>query len=137
MSKLKGNKLWRDRKRLWCGLPWTFTIYSLDDERLYVETGILSKREDECRLYRVLDISLSRSFGQRLFGLGTIEVHSSDRTLKDFQIKNIKHSHDVKELISRQVEVMRDKKRVSSREFIGDGEHDGYDDDDDDYNDNN
>lgn len=137
MSKKKDNKIWKDRKRNWCGLPWTFTIYSFDEERVYVEQGVLNKRLDECRMYRILDLSVTRSFGQRIFGMGTIHVHSSDRSLKDFEIKNVKHVMDVKEQLSELVEQMRDKKRVTSREFIHDSDHDydhddhdGYDDDD-------
>ena len=123
MSKKKDNKIWKDRKRNWCGLPWTFTIYSFDEERVYVEQGVL--------------ISVTRSLGQRIFGMGTIHVHSSDRSLKDFEFKNVKHVMDVKEQLSELVEQMRDKKRVTSREFIHDSDHDfdhddhdGYDDDD-------
>ncbi|MEE1113495.1 MAG: PH domain-containing protein [Eubacterium sp.] len=134
-DKLQG-KLWRERKRNWCGLPWTFTVYSFDEERIFVERGFFTKREDECRMYRVMDLSVKRTLGQRIFGMGTIEVHSSDRTLRDFKIENIKNVHEVKEMISKNVELMRDKKRVTSREFIADtNDFDaGIDDDDDDDN---
>ena len=120
--------LWSDRKRIWCGLPWTFTVYSYDEERFFQKTGFLNQREDEVRLYRILDISLTRSFIQRIFGLGTIRVESSDKTLKDFEIKNIKNSAEVKEELSELVEEQREKKRVSTREFVND-----FDDDDDEY----
>ena len=59
---IMGEILFRERKRNWCGLPWSFTVYSFDEERLFIEKGILSKQEDEVRLYRILDISLTRSF---------------------------------------------------------------------------
>ena len=62
---------------------------------------------------------------QRIFGLGTIRVESSDKTLKDFEIKNIKNSAEVKEELSELVEEQREKKRVSTREFVND-----FDDDD-------
>ena len=38
--------IWQDRKRLWCGLPWTFTVYSLSEDRLFIKTGFLSVKED-------------------------------------------------------------------------------------------
>ncbi|MBQ9233944.1 MAG: PH domain-containing protein, partial [Lachnospiraceae bacterium] len=86
----------------------------------------------EVRLYRITDVSVARSFWQRLFNLGTITCHSSDRTLKTFEIKNNKKPKEVKELISTYVEEERDRKRVSSREFIsGDSGFDNDDDDDD------
>ena len=65
--------LWKARKRLWCGLPWTFTVYSFDEERLYVERGFFNQRQDEVRLYRVMDIAMTRSLVQRIFGMGTID----------------------------------------------------------------
>lgn len=116
---------WRERKRLWCGLPLTFTIYSFDDERLYIESGFLNQRQDEVRLYRILDLAITRTLIQRIFGLGTIHVSSSDKTLSNFEIKNIRNVKDVKEQLSRLVEEQRDKKRVSTREFI-DADVDDY-----------
>ena len=53
--------VWKDRKRIFFGLPWTFTKYALTEEKLYIETGVLSKREEEVRLYRIMDVTLKRS----------------------------------------------------------------------------
>lgn len=111
---------WRQRKRIWCGLPWTFTVYSLSEDRLFIDSGVFTKRQDEVRLYRVLDVSLKRSLGQRIFGMGTIHICSSDKTMKDFDLINIKNSKDVKEMISEYVETQREKKRVVSREYMTD-----------------
>lgn len=123
--------LFKQRKRNWCGLPWSFTIYSFDAERLFIERGVLSKKEDEVRLYRILDISLERSFIQRIFGMGTIKIDSSDKTMKCFELKNIKHPKDVKEQLSQLVEEERQRKRITGREFMTDHDHDGFDDYDD------
>ena len=95
---------WKDRKRIIFGLPWTFTKYSLTEDRLFISTGLLSTKEDEVRLYRIMDLSLERKLWQRLFGLGTIKCCSADKTLGDFEIKNIKDSKNVKEMISELVE---------------------------------
>ena len=126
--------LWRDHKRTIFGLPWSFTIYSLTEERLFIEKGFFNLKRDEVRLYRIMDISLSRTLGQRIFGLGTIRCCSGDRSLGDFEIKNIKNSTAVMEQLSSLIEKERDRKRVSSREFLHD-EHEGHLDEDyeDDY----
>ena len=110
--------IWSDRKRIFCGLPWTFTTYTLTSDRLFIETGVLGKHEDEVRLYRILDISLSRSFSQRIFGLGTIHCCSADKTMGDFDIINIKNPREVKERLSELVEHERQAKRVTNREFM-------------------
>ena len=111
--------IWKDRKRNALGLPWTFTKYSLSEDRLFVESGLLKTVENEVRLYRILDLSLSRTLSQKIFGIGTIKVSSADKTLGDFEIKNIKKPHKVKEDLSRLVEENREKKRVSGREYMG------------------
>ena len=120
------NTIWKARKRNFLGLPWTFTVYGFSEDRLYVKTGILSTREDEVRLYRITDIGLTRSFWQRIMGMGTIQIYSSDQSMGYFQLINIKDSENVKEQLSQLIEAERENKRVSSREFLGgDDELDG------------
>lgn len=110
-------KLWSDKKRLLLlGLPLSFTRYTCTDEKFIVETGVLSTREDGIRLYRILDLTMERSFFQRIFKLGTISCDTVDKSMPRLVIKNIKNPRDVKELISEAVEKERVKKRVSSRE---------------------
>lgn len=114
------NYVWQDRKRNVFGLPWTFTKYALSDDRLFVNTGVFKTVENEVRLYRILDLSLTRTLSQRIFGIGTIQVSSADKTLGNFELKNIKKPAVVKEQLSELVEENREKKRVSNREFMGD-----------------
>lgn len=113
------NYIWKDRKRNWFGLPWTFTKYALTEDRLFVSTGLLKTVENEVRLYRILDLSLTRNLMQRIVGTGTIIVSSADKTLGEFELKNIKNPAEVKEKLSEIVEKNRDQKRVTSREFMG------------------
>lgn len=119
--------IWKDRKRIFFGLPWTFTKYSLSEDRLFISTGFFSVKEDEVRLYRIMDVSLERKLWQRMCGLGTIKCCSADKTMGDFEIKNIKKPREVKEMLSNMVEDERTKKKVSSREFM-DHERDEFDD---------
>ena len=120
--------VWTDRKRILFGLPWTFTKYTLTREKLLVETGILNKDEEEIRLYRIVDLTLKRTFWQRLFGLGTIHCCTADKTAPELDIKWIPDSANVKELLSDLVEAERMEKRVSSREFFSDSDGDLDDD---------
>lgn len=121
--------LWSDRKRwLLFGLPWTFTKYSLTDNRLLIDTGFFTTNTDEVRLYRINDLSLTRNLLQKMGNMGTIKVNSYDKTMGNFEIKNIKNPQEVKEKLSRLVEEERDKKRVYAREVMGDDcdcDHDG------------
>jgi len=116
-DKVVQDILWKDRKRwLFLGLPWTFTRYSATKDRLFISKGFLNVKDDEVRLYRIMDISLERSFLQRIVGIGTITICSGDKTLGDFALLNVKNPKQTKELLSELVEKQRDVKRVVNRE---------------------
>ena len=90
---MKGNlnikQLWTDKKRTIFGLPLSFTRYILDEERLYIRSGVFTIVEDEVRVYRILDVTLRQTLGQRIFGVGTLHCCSSDSSKKDFDIQSI------------------------------------------------
>lgn len=113
----KNNLIWKDRKRF-MGMPITFTRYGLSKSRLFLSVGLLSVQDDEVLLYRVRDLTVKRSLWQRLFGVGTITVKSSDRTTPTLLLKNIKDPMSVKELIHQQVEEAKDKRRVRVGEIM-------------------
>ena len=120
--------IWQDRKRYF-GLPLSFTRYAMSEDRLFMSVGFLNIRDDEVLLYRVRDIDTSRSLWQRLFGVGTVIVISSDKSMPNLVLKNIKDPVGVKELIHEQVEEMKIRRRVRVGEIMtsdmdGDGEPD-------------
>jgi len=117
------EKIWKDRKRI-LGMPITFTRYSLSKDRLFLETGLLNTKAEEILLYRVRDISLSITLGQRIFGVGTIEIKSSDRTIPVLVLKNIKHPRQVKETIHSNVEAMKKERRMRVGEIIDSSDDD-------------
>ena len=116
MAKLPSNCVWSDRKRGIFGLPLSFTKYILTDEKLLIIKGVFKQTEDEIRLYRILDLSLKRSLFERMDGVGTIHCCSSDKTSGEFDIKRIKKSREVKEMISDMVEKQRIARGVTLRE---------------------
>ena len=120
--------LWKDRKRYF-GLPLSFTRYCLSEDRLFISEGFLNIRDDEILLYRVRDIDTRRSLWQRLFGVGTVTVISSDKTMPSLVRKNIKDPIFVKELIHRQVEEMKFRRRVRFGEIMTATDDDDLDDD--------
>lgn len=128
MKKVKMNFLWKDRRRR-MGLPLSFTRYALTEDRLFLDTGFFNLRSEEILLYRIRDINLRRSLWQRICGVGSIRVLSSDKSTPDLLIKNVKHPLEVKELLHRQVEEMKISRRVRLGEVMGDiGDADDLDD---------
>ena len=118
--------IWKDRKRYF-GMPLSFTRYAMSEDRLFTSVGFLNIKDDEILLYRVRDIDTSRNLWQRLFGVGTVVVMSSDKSMPNLVLKNIKDPVAVKELIHEQVEEMKLRRRVRVGEIMtadtdGDGE---------------
>ena len=109
--------LWKDKKRYF-GMPISFTRYQLSEDRLFLSVGFLNIKDDEILLYRVRDIATTRSLWQRLFGVGTVTVVSSDKTMPTLVLKNVKDPVMVKELIHKQVEEMKIQRRVRFGEIM-------------------
>ena len=110
--------LWKDRKRF-LGMPLSFTRYRLSEDRLFCETGFLNVKSDEVLLYRVRDLRLTMNLGQRIFGVGTVCVVSSDKSMPHLHLKNVKDPRAVKELIHKNVEAAKDKRRMRATELLG------------------
>lgn len=121
--------IWSDRKRH-LGLPLSFTKYSLSEDRLFRETGCFTIREEEILLYRISDISLTRSFIQRIFGVGTVCVQSSDKTCPHLDIINVRDPRAVKEIIFQNVEAAKEKRRMRATEILDDDDGEFLGDDD-------
>ncbi len=109
--------LWSDKKRI-LGMPVSFTRYSLSEDRLYISVGAINLKDDEVLLYRVRDISVRRSLGQRIMKLGTVTVNTSDKSTPVVILKNIKDPLIVKELIHENAEEMKIKRRIRLGETV-------------------
>lgn len=124
--------IWKDRKRF-LGMPLSFTRYALSDDRLFLSVGLLSVKDEELLLYRVRDISTKRTLWQRIFGVGTVTIRSSDKSTPTLTLKNIKHPYDFKELLHENVEECKLRRRMRVGEMITD--IDDNDEPDDDFDD--
>ena len=110
--------IWKDRKRPIFGLPLSFTTYKLTEEKILINTGIFSIKEEEIQLYRIMDVTLKCSLWQRIFNVGTIHCCSGDKSMGEFDIKHIKNPKLIKEMLSEMVEEKRLERRVGMREFM-------------------
>ncbi|MFQ9885130.1 MAG: PH domain-containing protein [Negativibacillus massiliensis] len=126
-TKDKITMKWSDRSRI-LGMPITFTKYSMSDDRIFCEKGLLSVKFEEILLYRVRDISMKITLGQRIFGVGSILLQSSDKTSPVLELKNIKNPREVKEMIHRQVEEIKVQCRMRFGEILEDpSDEDSFD----------
>ena len=109
----------RERKRwAFLGIPWTFTVYTLKEKKLVIDRGLFTSIREEILLYRIVDMSYSRTLGQKIFGMGTVKVYSKDKTNPSLEIKNIRHSNDFYESLSEAVEKDRIRMKMRQSELI-------------------
>lgn len=115
----RSDVIWHDRKRHF-GLPISFTVYYITDDRLFIETGFFTTRTESVLLYRIRDISLERNLLQKLFGVGSVKIISSDKTTPNLTLENIKNAAQISELIHENVEEMKLQRRIRVSEFLTD-----------------
>ena len=121
----------RERKRWgFFGIPWTFTVYTLKPKKLIIEKGLFNSVENEILLYRITDLTYSRTLFQKIFGMGSIKVNAHDKTTPVLLIKNIKHSRDFKEALSDAIEKDRFRMKMGQSELVDAGHPDPHDFDD-------
>lgn len=92
-------------------VTWNVQI-SLSSVRLRVKSGVFSKQTEDVELYRIKDWSLREPLIQRIFGKGTVQVLSSDRSAPDLGLKWISRPDQFVEMLRNAVEAVRDSKRV-------------------------
>ncbi len=111
-----------ERKRLtFFGLPFTFTTYTVDEEFITMNSGFFRRVENDCYLYKIVDVRLETSLAERLFGLGTVHCFSSDVTDPDLRLRHIKHAKEIKDYILKESEAQRMKRRTLNTQSL-DGE---------------
>ena len=83
--------------------------YRLTTQRLFIERGILSRTIDQTELIRVDDVRLYKGFLDRLLGLGSVAVVSTDATDREVVIEGIAEPEKVAEAIRTRMRTMRRK----------------------------
>lgn len=119
----------RERKRLtFFGLPFTFTVYTVQENIVTVNTGFLNKEENDCYMYKIQDVTLKTSLFERMFGLGTVVCYTGDTTNPQLVLEHIKNAKPIKEFILEQSEVARRKRRTMNVQDISAGDIEALDD---------
>lgn len=107
------------RKRwLFFGLPFTFTLYTLSAKKLELQQGLFTTTTDDILLYRIMDTSLRRTLWQKIFGLGSIAVASSDHSHPELIIRNIRDVREFKDRLDEQIEKERLRMRFRTGEYM-------------------
>lgn len=86
--------------------------YAVSDQRIRVTQGVFNKRTDSIELYRVKDVVLLQPFGLRLYGLGNVELRTSDMTSPLLTLNAVPDPATLREKILLAAEARRDTKGV-------------------------
>jgi len=114
----KAEYIWKDRKR-YLGLPLSFTKYAVKDQRLYYTKGLFNTTEEELLLYRILDIKLNRTLGDKIVGVGTVTLFTADKTNPKLDLVRIKKPKKVRDILSKLVENERVRINIHGKELYG------------------
>ena len=107
------RKEYVERKRwVFFGLPFTFTKYTVTDEVITINDGLLNTKENDCYLYKVQDVELQVSLGERIFGLGTVACYTGDNTHPQLFLAHIRNAREIKNYILKAAEEARRKRRT-------------------------
>ena len=110
---------YKEKKRsMFFGLPWTSTSYTVTEEIITVDTGLFKKEENDCYLYKVIDVRLESTLLERMLGLGTIHCFTGDVTDPDLKLLHIKHAKEIKDYILKQSEQERMKRRTVNMQHL-------------------
>jgi hypothetical protein len=102
---------------LWRYLVIRCETYELTSQRLKITKGVLNQTSDEVELYRIKDVLVERKWWMRMLGLGSLHLETSDRSLPSITIPAIPDAINLRESLRKEVESVRDRKRVRELDF--------------------
>lgn len=118
-----------ERKRwVFLGLPFTFTKYSIREDMITVDQGLLKTVENDCYMYKVQDVEHTASLMEKMFKLGTVVCYTGDTTHPKLLLEHIRNSKAVKDFILKESEEARLRRRTVNMLDIGSGEINDADD---------
>lgn len=99
----------------WQWLSLRAVSYQATGETLTIRHGVLNRQVEQVELFRIKDLSLSKPVWQRMLGMGTIELLTSDQTAPVVRLEAIANSDQVLELL--RSTVLRERQAKGVREI--------------------
>ncbi|MEZ6083527.1 MAG: PH domain-containing protein [Phycisphaerae bacterium] len=93
----------------WIVLQIIRTRYRLTDQRLFIERGVFSQTIDQIELIRVDDVRLRKKFIDRLVGLGSVELLTTDTSDAHLIIEGIRNPEEIAEHVRTRMRELRSR----------------------------
>lgn len=100
------------KRTAFLGLPLYFTTYTIADDMVNIKEGFFKLVENDCYMYKIQDVSLTRTLLERMFGLSTIICYTGDTTNPQLVLKHIKNGKVIKEFLLQASDEERMKRRT-------------------------
>lgn len=100
------------KRTAFLGLPICFTTYTIADDMINVKEGFFKLVENDCYMYKIQDVSLTRTLMERMFGLSTVTCYTGDTTSPQLELKHIKNGKAIKEFLLQASDEERMKRRT-------------------------
>ena len=89
-----------------------FALFPISDQRIRIALGVLNKQVESIELYRIKDVVLLQPLSLRMFGLGIVELRTSDLGTPLLTIPAVPDAEALREKILIAAEARRDVKGV-------------------------
>jgi uncharacterized membrane protein YdbT with pleckstrin-like domain len=83
------------------------TTYSITNQRLTIETGLLSKQLHQTRLERVQNVNSEQSLGQRVLRIGTVDFDTAAEAEFDFSFRGVGNPRGIVRTVDRALHSLR------------------------------
>ena len=90
----------------------TAVLWIINDNTLCRICGVFSRHTDYMELYRVVDYSESQTFWQKLWGVKTVSIISTDKTDRTMVMYGISARRDIVQEIRNRVENCKKQRRI-------------------------
>lgn len=109
-----------DERVLWKGRPFLSLVenYTITSERLKITTGLVSRNVENFELIRIQDIDFKQGMGDRMVGIGDINIRGHDPSNPDIFLRNVSKPEEVYEILRKAWLDARKRHGLQFREYM-------------------
>jgi hypothetical protein len=109
-----------DERVLWKGRPFLSLVenYTITSERLKITTGLVSRNVENFELIRIQDIDFNQGMGDRMVGIGDINIRGHDPSNPDILLRNVSKPEEVYEILRKAWLDARKRHGLQFREYM-------------------